>query len=88
MPPIAHLIRGDTAKYILRTATKPDPVEITFKIQESLHKDPRVHINKSWAMKAAAIQRDMRIPAIHPPDAKETAPWRNYPLTIIIVNRK
>ena len=88
IPPIAHLIRGDTAKYILRTATKPDPVQITFKIQESLHKDPRVHINKSWAMKAAAIQRDMRIPAIHPPDAKETAPWRDYPFTIIIVNRK
>jgi len=39
-------------------------------------------------MKAAAIQRDMRIPAIHPPDAKETAPWRDYPFTIIIVNRK
>ena len=38
-------------------------------------------------MKAAAIQRDMRIPAIHPPDAKETAPWRDYPLTIIIVNK-
>ncbi|KAK2152473.1 hypothetical protein LSH36_327g01007 [Paralvinella palmiformis] len=39
-------------------------------------------------MKAADIQRDMKIPAIHPPDAKETAPLRDYPLTIIIVNRK
>ena len=39
-------------------------------------------------MKAAAIQRDMGIPAIHPPDAKETAPWRDYRLTIIIVNKK
>ena len=39
-------------------------------------------------MKPADIQRDIAIPAIHPPDAKETAPWREYPLTIIIVNRK
>jgi len=39
-------------------------------------------------MKAAAIQRDMGIPAIHPPDTKETASWRDYPLTIIIVNKK
>jgi len=35
-------------------------------------------------MKAAAIQRDLGIPASHPPDAKETAPWRERPLTIII----
>ena len=39
-------------------------------------------------MKAAVIQRDIGIPAIHPPDAKETASWRDCPLTIIIVNKK
>jgi len=77
--PIAHLIRGDIAKYILRTATKPDPVQITSKIQESLNKDPRVHINRSWAMKAAVIQRDTEIPAIHPPDTREIAPWCDCP---------
>jgi len=38
-------------------------------------------------MKAAAFQRDMGIPANPPPDAKETDPWRDYPLTIIIVNK-
>jgi len=46
----------------------------TSKIQESLHKDPRVHINRSCAMKAAAIQRDIGIPAIHSPDVKENVP--------------
>jgi ribonuclease HI len=86
IPPIAQLIKGETAKYIIRTATKPDPVQIASKTQESLNKDTRVHIQRSWAMKAAAIQRDMEIPFIHPPKAKETAPWRDHPLTIIIEN--
>ena len=87
IPAILQLIRGDTAKYIVRTATKPDPVQIACKTQEILNKDPRVHIQKSWAMKAAAIQRDIGIPTIHPPKSNETAPWRDIPLTIIIENK-
>jgi len=39
-------------------------------------------------MKAAVIRRDIGIPAIHPPETKENAPWHDCPLIISIENKK
>ena len=68
--PLGQLVRMATAKYILRTASNPNPVPNITRVQTEIHKDPRVHQAISWSMKAAWLQNNIGIPQIQPPYPK------------------
>lgn len=86
VPPLEQIVRRDTAKYILRTATKTDPVLNITRVQTEIQKDPRVHKDISWSIRAARLQKSIGIPPIQPPESQEPPPWQDPPLHVIIDN--
>jgi len=84
--PLGQLVRMVTAKYILRTASNPNPVPNITRVQTEIHKDPRVHQAISWSMKAVWLQKDIGIPQIQPPVSQESPPWEVPPLHVLISN--
>jgi ribonuclease HI len=74
-PPIKMEVKKVTANYLIRAATRPEPTPIIRQVQDSLQKDPRVFPPVTWALKAATIQKDFNIPAIHPPLVQPKPPW-------------
>jgi len=69
-----------TAKYIVRTATNPNPNIAS--VQTEIHKYIRVHQDVSWSMKTAWLQNNIRILPIQPPESQESHPWEDPPLLI------
>ena len=84
--PIHLLIKKETAKYLIRSATKPVQTANITRVQQEIIKDPRVHNGASWSTKAAWLQKEIGIPRIKPPNSQRPPPWENPPIHVIIKN--
>jgi len=78
--PIRPLIKKETSTYYLRAATKPIQTNIIHRIKEETQKDSRAFDDTSWSIKAAWLQKEIRIPPITPPMSNELSHWLEPPI--------